>query len=188
MNRRGPFILQRKPIFVGCEGESERGYVAFLNRLARDAGKSVHLDPILLQPGGGDPLDLVKTAIKKYQAKVRIGRGPYKARLILLDTDKRGLTLNRDAQALQLADKAGFLLVWQNTCHEALLLRHLTQCQTLRPPSTPTANAQLTQRWPKYEKPMTAGELAEKLDIDAVRRAATVEPELAAFLDIVGLL
>jgi hypothetical protein len=38
MSRRRPFRQQRVPIFVGCEGESERGYVAFLGRLAEQAG------------------------------------------------------------------------------------------------------------------------------------------------------
>lgn len=64
MNRRRPYRQQRAPIFIGCEGESERGYVAFLGRLVEEAGLAVHLDPVLLQPGGGDPLGLVTVSCR----------------------------------------------------------------------------------------------------------------------------
>lgn len=55
----------RRSIFIGCEGESERGYVAFLGRLAEQVGLAVHLDPVVLQPGGGDPLAIVELAVKR---------------------------------------------------------------------------------------------------------------------------
>ncbi|MEY2926793.1 MAG: hypothetical protein RL367_1270 [Pseudomonadota bacterium] len=185
MNRRKPFIPQRMPIFVGCEGQSERGYIAFLGRLA---GSAVHLEAVVLQPGGGDPLSLVEKAIGKLEQKVRTRGIRYTARLILLDADKRGLKPKRDARALQLAKDEGILLVWQEPCHEALLLRHLDGRQNSRPPDTQTAIGQLKQQWRNYEKGMTVSQLEELLDLDAVRRASAVEPGLAKLLKVAGLI
>ena len=43
MRTRRAYIPQRRPIFVGCEGESEQGYAGFLQDLVREADLSVHL-------------------------------------------------------------------------------------------------------------------------------------------------
>ena len=185
--RRRPFIRQRTPIFVGCEGESERSYVTLLGRIADQAGLSVHLDPVLLRPGGGDPCALVELAVKRLKEKGR-GRGtPYRARFIMLDDDRLGQSAERDARAHSLAAQAKLIFLWQSPCHEALLLRHLADCAALRPPTTPIAEAALRQRWPDYGKGMAAAQLARRLDVAAVRRAAAVEPTFAEFVSTIGL-
>lgn len=187
MIRRHPRIQQRKPIFVGCEGESERGYVALLGRLAEQEGLAIHLDPVLLQPGGGDPCDLIELAARKLAEKGRARGIHYQSKLVLLDRDLIGRAPVRDARGLQAAQQSGLQLIWQSPCHEGFLLRHLELCQTLRPPTAPLALDQLRQRWPSYEKGMAA-QLAAHLDLAAVRRAAMVEPDLAKLLQIIGLL
>jgi len=50
------------------------------------------------------------------------------------------------------------------------------------------AEQQLAQRWPGYRKPMPAVRLAERIDLDALRRVQPVELELAEFLVAIGLL
>ena len=180
-------IPQRRRLFVGCEGESEQGYVALLARFADQARLAVHLDAVLLQPGGGDPLALVERAAAHADERSE-RRGAYERRFVLLDRDKYGQAPDRDQRIAALADAAALNLIWQRPCFEALLLRHLEGCAQLRPPSTPLAEAQLRQRWADYEKALPASRLAARLDLAAVKRVAHVEPDLAALLTVIGLL
>jgi hypothetical protein len=178
---------QRKRLFVGCEGESERGYAALLQRYAETDGALVHIDPVLLQPGGGDPCALVERALALLAQRERRHGDAYAARFVLLDTDKLGQSPQRDARARQLAGREGITLIWQEPCHEALLLRHLEHCANLRPATTPLALQQLAQRWPVYEKGMAAVRLAERINMAGVRRAAQGDDGLAALLAAIGL-
>ena len=50
------------------------------------------------------------------------------------------------------------------------------------------ATQMLKRVWTEYHKPMAAMHLASRIDLSAVRRAASVETALAAFLDQIGLL
>lgn len=188
MRRHRPFIPQRRPIFIGCEGESERGYVALLGRLADQASCPVHLDPVLLQPGGGDPLAIVQRAVQRLNERRRTRQVVYEAHFVLLDRDKWGQVPARDAQIAGIAQHADLQLIWQQPCHEGMLLRHLDNCAALRPPLTPVAEAQISLRWPGYQKPMAASDLAARLDKAAVLRAAAVEPDLARLIGAIGLL
>lgn len=188
MSRRRPFIPQRTPIFIGCEGESERGYVALLGRIAEQAGLAVHLDAVLLQPGGGDPRAIIDRGIQRLGERRRKRGSGYDAQFILLDDDRVGQAPRRDARLLAVAAAAGMRLVWQSTCHEALLLRHLENCATLRPQTTELAAAQLRQRWPDYRKPASAADLARRIDREALVRAAGVEPDLRVLLEAIGIM
>lgn len=180
MNRR-PYIPQRKRVFLGCEGESEQSYGRLLQALIDDRHHRVHIDSILLRPGGGDPLALVELALKKMQHAERRS-GPYAVRAILLDRDTFGQAPQRDQRAVAAAGQAKLRLLWQSPCHEAHLLRHLPDYGALRPPTTDLSVAQLAQAWPAYRKGMAAGRLAQILDEPAVTRAAATEPEFSAFL------
>jgi hypothetical protein len=44
IRRRRTTIVQRRPIFLGCEGESEQAYGQVLNDLLREAKQPFHLD------------------------------------------------------------------------------------------------------------------------------------------------
>jgi hypothetical protein len=188
MRRPRRIIPQRRRLFVGCEGESEQGYAAFLGRLIEASALAVHLETVLLQPGGGDPLAIVeRAAARADQIEARRG-DPFERRFVFLDDDKLGQAPQRDQRIAAAANAANLHLIWQRPCHEALLLRHLDGCAQLRPPTTAVSAQQLGQRWPTYAKGMPAVRLAEKLDLAAVTRAAAVEPELAVVLQVIGLI
>jgi len=185
--RRRPRRPPRARYFVGCEGESEQGYAALLQRLADQAGLWIHLDALVLQPGGGDPCAIIELAADRARRRERQHGRAYAHRIVLLDADKRGLQPDRDARGLNAAAAAGLTLIWQEPCHEALLLRHLEQCSQLRPPLSADALQQLTNRWPGYQKPMSAAKLAERIDTHALGRISQVEPGLGAFLALLNL-
>ncbi|WP_019831140.1 RloB domain-containing protein [Sphingomonas sp. PR090111-T3T-6A] len=180
-------VAQRRRLFVGCEGESEQAYVALLSRLAEAQRLSVHLDAVLLRPGGGDPLGLVELAVKKAAERER-KHGRFDARFVLLDNDRLGAAPARDARIDPAIAQAHLQLIWQHTCHEALLLRHLEGCTQLRPASTQLAIAALEARWPTYRKGMAAARLADRIELAAIERVSQVEPGLAALLDVAGFL
>lgn len=188
IGRRRAARPQRARIFAGCEGESEQGYFALLQRLADAAGLALHLDTVVLQPGGGDPLAIVELAVRRMTQRERQSGAPYTHRAILLDADKRGQKPQRDVRAAVIAAGAGITLIWQEPCHEAVLLRHLPNCAQLRPPLTPVACQQLVQRWPDYRKPMPAARLAQRIDAASLPQIRAVEGALAGFLVAIGLL
>jgi hypothetical protein len=187
MTRRRPIIEPKRPVYLGCEGESEAGYGQILNDLLRFANVSVHLRVDILAPGAGDPLTRVLRAVDRI-ASLERGRLRFHVRAILMDSDRaRGETL-RVARAADLAAQQGIRLIWQNPCHEALLLRHLSGFSDRRPPTSTAAAEALRQIWPEYLKPMARAQLARRINLDGVQRAAKVEPELFKFLTDIRLL
>lgn len=181
MMRRGR-IAPRRRVFVGCEGESERGYAALIASLLDERHQRFHLDLVPL--GGGDPLAIVETAERQIRQRVE-RRGSYAARFVLLDADKGDENPVRRDQAIGLAKKLNIRLIWQDPCHEALLLRHLPACEQKRPGSTAAAMQALRGHWPQYEKPMARVRLGERIDRDSVLRAQRVELELRDLLLVI---
>jgi hypothetical protein len=188
MRRPRRTIPQRRRLFVGCEGESERAYTALLARLVEEERLAVHLDAVLLQPGGGDPLAIVERAAARVAERESRRGDPYERRFVILDDDKLGQTPQRDQRIAGVAADAGLQIIWQSPCHEAVLLRHLDGCTQLRPPTTAVAGQQLVAQWPAYHKAMPAARLAERLDRAALARAAAAEVALAELLQVIGLL
>ena len=80
-------IPQRRRVYLGCEGASEQSYGKRLNEIADAAGLHLYIDCDVLQPGGGDPLALVESAIKRIRQRV-LRRGPFADCAVMLDTDK----------------------------------------------------------------------------------------------------
>ena len=175
---------QRRRFFVGCEGNSEVGYAAFIRLLAEEAGLAVHLDVRKCQ--GGDPLAIVEAAVQELRRR-KNRHGAYAGQAIFLDADRRGDIPDRTARADQLIREHEFRAIWSEPAFEALLLRHMPGCEQLKPATTALALQQLQDCWPRYGKAMTAKELRAKFDRAAVARAATVVPALRAFLDSIGL-
>lgn len=97
-------------------------------------------------------------------------------------------TAQKNAAAAALAAENGIdHLIWQEPDHEGFLLRHLPGCAQHRPP--PGASlAALRQHWPDYDKARSAQQLAVRLNIERVRAACAVEPELRSFLRALGML
>ncbi len=179
-------IPQRTRIYLGCEGQSEQSYGARLGQIAEAAGLHLHFDNDVLQPGGGDPLALVRLAIRRIEEK-EAKRGRFAFRAVLLDRDKVGSKPERDAQIEQLSRQSRLHLIWQEPCHEGFLLRHLEDQQTSRPVTSDLALRALKAVWVEYEKAMPAIHLASQIDLQAIRRASSVEAGLAAFLTQIGL-
>ncbi len=179
MVSRRPSVPQRRRIFLGCEGESERGYLALLTRLVEQRHRKVHLDAVVL--GGGDPLAMVEKAAAQHRR--RVARGQYVYRAILLDADKLGQVPERDQRAHRLAAKDGFELIWQEPCHEAFLMLHLADGTVACPQTTADADRALRRLWPTYEKPLPATRLGERIDRLAVLRARAMHEGLRRLLD-----
>jgi hypothetical protein len=186
MRRRRRVIPQRRRVYLGCEGESERGYGALVSRLLENRRRDVHLHVDLLRPGGGDPLALIELARKRIAEGERKSESAYVYRVVLMDADRLGQSALRDAQIAPTAQATRIQIIWQRPCHEALLLRHLEGCQQLRPPTSAQALAELQQRWPEYVKGMPALRLADQIDHAALQRVLQVEAELAGFLANIG--
>jgi hypothetical protein len=177
----------RRPIFVGCEGDGERSYIRLVQRIVDDLHHKVHLDPHPLQPGGGDPLALALRA-EQVITKFERTRVRYHEKYLLLDRDTLGNSPERDRQMRVVLDRIKARVIWQDPAREALILRHLPGCETRRPANTQIAMQQLRQQWPEYEKTMSAMQLARRIDLEALRRVATVDSGLRAFFTSIELI
>ena len=184
MRRRAHHRPERKPVFVGCEGASEVSYVAFLSDLAEAARLPVFIKPIALREG--DPLARVEKAIRLIDDN-REKRIDYAARFILMDSDQIAIAPERAAQAKLRATANKISIIWQDPCHEALLLRHFAGHETRRPRTAVASAKLLVKQWPGYQKAMSRQDIAKVLSLEAVRRAAAVQQELKSFLVLVGL-
>ena len=173
--------------FVGCEGNSEAEYAKLLGDFAKQFGAPAHLVIRRLFPGAGAPLARIKLAAKALERPVQKRRMPYAGRFILLDRDQIQDDRRMVEDAERLAGAHDIKLIWQEPCHEALLLRHLSGHAGDRPPTCGNAASMLRAVWPKYKKPMSAAGLSQRIDRAGLRRAAAVEPGLREFLDAIGL-
>lgn len=187
MRGRHSLIPPRRPVFVGCEGESETGYIGLLQDLLNAAAIPVHLVVENLGLGAGDPLSRIEMALRKLEHLRRTRTAPAE-RFVLLDHDQAAENPTRAHSAQRLASEHAILIIWQRPCFEALILRHLPQCAARRPPDTAEAERALKREWPEYEKPMTRAELARRIGLADVLRAAAVENELGALLERIGLM
>lgn len=184
--RRPPHIPQRRPVYIGCEGASEASYANLLQDMLRAADLPVHLVVDKLGPGAGDPLTRIGVARRRLYHLQRTRTAPAE-RFALLDSDQALSDPQRAGQACRMAADNDITIVWQHTCFEAVLLRHLQDCATRRPSDTPEAGRALKREWPGYQKPMPRAELARRIDQAALLRAANVEPELKILLSCLGL-
>lgn len=181
MSRKRPDIPRRKRVFVGCEGASEASYCRLLGRLAEGPPRvHIHLEPHILQPGAGDPLELVRTAIDKVRFEEN-RRSAYAVKAMLID---RG-SVEKCAAAQSLAALEQIQIIWQYPDHEAFLLRHLPNCQQKRPPAGASMVA-LRREWPTYIKALPMMGLAQKIALADVMAAAGVDEGLRKFLRSIG--
>lgn len=182
MSRR-PVIERRKRIFLGCEGESEQAYGAFLQRLCDNAGLSVQIVARNLQPAG-DPTAIARRAVAS--AIAENAKAPITARAILIDADRLADLADRGQAAQRLLDQARFITIWQHPDHEGFLLRHLPGHGMDDPPRGRSFEA-LQAVWPRYHKAMASRDLGLMLDHDAILRAGRFVPEFQKLLQMIRL-
>lgn len=171
-------------VFVGCEGESEQGYVALLQRFADERGASVHADAKVV-PRAGDPLTLVSRAIDLMAQGERGSKPAYSIRFLVLDTDLFGQNAERDAQIPNLVSRHNLVLVKQRCCFEASLLRHIDGHENDDPPNAAIALTRLQHAWPDYKKGLPALQLQRRICLEDVQRAAQ-NPRNADFLALIN--
>jgi hypothetical protein len=176
--------IVRTRIAVGCEGQSERAYSAWLQRLVEELKLPLFLDSILNVPGGGDPLYIVRARIAE-MARREARHGRYERKAIILDHDTSLLYLAKREEAIRFAAEANVTLIWQDPDHEALLLRHCEGCAAHRPPRGESIR-RLRERWPGYQKPSDALALSRLFQLEHLRSACATERELARFLREIG--
>ena len=162
-------------------------YAGLLQDMLRNASLPVHLIIEVLGPGAGDPLARIEMAVRRL-SHLRRTRTEPAHRSALLGSDQAQRDTHRAEQARRLAADNDIIIVWQRTCFEALLLRHLQDRDTHRPPDTPEASRALKREWPDYQKPMSRTAVSRRIDQAAILRAAAVEPELKMMLRCLGLI
>jgi hypothetical protein len=117
-------------------------------------------------------------------AELERRRAPFVHKAILLDWGSA--QKNQEAQALASANGIEHV-IWQAPDHEAFLLRHIEDCQQLRPPAG-ASMAALQRKWPNYRKGQTQIQLAQRIALSDIKKTCTVEPELRRFLLAIGML
>lgn len=177
-------LQKKKLVLLGCEGKSERAYAALLNRFVYEADLPVQIQSRSLEHAG-DPLSRVKLLLKK----IRIEGKQFQWMGILLDSDQiQGERAgSRAREARRLAREHDINLVWQNPCHEGLLLRHMPGQEKIQPVNCADAKKKLVAVWREYRKPMIAEQLSNRIRLEDVQRAARTEPDLKKLLQATGL-
>jgi hypothetical protein len=170
-------IPKRLRFYLGCEGQSEVSYIAWIQDLceAENIRIAVERDDL----SSGDPLSRVIEAIRRIKQK-EAGREPFKACFILLDRDQADADLHK-------AENNGIGLVWQRPCHEGFLLRHFAGHENDLPANCALADQTLKNVWPIYDKPMDKRDLSRGLSKQEVVRAANNDPAFANLLSAFGL-
>ncbi|MCC7167005.1 MAG: hypothetical protein IT565_05495 [Rhodospirillales bacterium] len=170
-------------VLCAVEGESEKGYVRWLNLLAQNQKVFVSFKVELI--GGGDPFDLIGRAIELKETKKRCG-AYFNHYALVFDTDRLGVNREKDPQALAFAKRKNLVLVRQEPCHEALLVRHFSGYETRQPPNKRESTRMLRESWPEYREGLDALSYESVFNESHLRCARSVEPDLDALLKMVG--
>jgi hypothetical protein len=178
-------IPSRRPVFLGCEGESEQAYCIVLGDIIKQTVNNVHLEAMLLGEGAGNPLAKMKKAIKKIEQYERT-RSKFWKKAVLIDSDLIDHDLELKILTENLASSRGIRIIWQQPCHEAFLLRHLPNCSQLRPPTSVLATRELMVKWQNYKKPMSGIQIAKSINRVGLEQASSVEAEFRGFLNDLG--
>jgi hypothetical protein len=178
---------QKAPIFVGCEGRSEMGYVRWLRNMVLDQNLPFHIEPYDLGQGAGEPVSRIAMAVDRIN-QLEKSRIAFTRKFLFLDTDQLAGDAAREELAKRRATENNIVVIWQHPTHEAFLLRHLPNCLTNQPPDKRRADVALAKKWAGYQKPLTPDQIERRLDIEAAWRVSTRLPELEDLLRAIGLL
>ena len=180
-------ISRRKRILILCEGNSERGYAVLLQRLADANGRSVHIEPLVIK--AGNPLDLMNRAMAEIERIQNRNRSRLGHKYLMLDTDLLDNGQEHHQIMNRHAGNAGIKLVRQKVCFEAFLLRHFEGHRSDDPATSIDALERLRKVWPDYRKGASAMELAKRIGLADVRRAAEcrLNADIVSLIDVIGL-
>ena len=179
-----PSVPRRKRFFIGAEGESEKSFARWLERLRNHPNPIVHLDIAVCD--GGDSLAIANHAVNRYRKHTH-ERGKFAAGLILLDSDriKQDRSNNRDPD-IALKDQRGIRLVYLTPNLEGLLLRlHAGHEQEFV--ATDKALRALRKQWPEYKKPVSTDALEARFSLSDLQRASRHDTDLRKVLTTLGL-
>jgi len=171
---------QLKRVFLGCEGDSERSYGAWLQAVAEDNNIRITIDTYPDTGGGNQPYDIIERCISEMLLRER-RYGPYFARAILLDSDNINNDLEQNNSAIERARAHNVRVVLQDFEHEAFLLRHIAGHEHTRP-NKGEGRAALQNAWPEYRRKFGKVQLYDKFGLEDLRRVCIVEAELREFL------
>ncbi|MFT4181144.1 MAG: RloB domain-containing protein [Rhizobium sp.] len=187
MKRKRAHIPIRTPIFLGCEGESEQGYGAFLNDIVRARDLAFHIEVVNLNPGAGDPLARVKKAVQEIKKRSQ-RRAEFSYRALMMDDDQIAGSVQKRQAVESLATENDISIIWQSPCHEAFLLRHFAGRQNANPPDSATSLTNLRQEWENYQKPMGRLEISRHIEFAGVERVSNQHASFAALLRFLTLI
>lgn len=177
--------VRRKPVFFGCEGESEQAYGRVLGEVIEQRVHNVHLEVTLLGEGAGSAPAKIQKALKKIEHYERT-RSKFWRKAVLMDSDIVQWDDEQRTIAENLAASHEIRVIWQSPCHEAFLLRHLPNCAQRRPPTSAVAKSALIAQWQEYQKPMSRYQLGMRISSDSISQAISVENEFRLFLSDIG--
>lgn len=173
----------RHPVFVGCEGKSELGYVRWLNRLATFENIPVAITARNMK--GGDPEAIAYGTVKSLR-KIAGGPATFNKKYLFLDFFCNARTREKIKAARRIAKRNGISIMWQPICHECFLAKHFVETERRNPRTADECEATLRVVWPDYRKGLDATEYEKHLAVDNLVRARANLPELDAFLRDIG--
>ncbi|WP_425403807.1 RloB domain-containing protein [Hwanghaeella sp.] len=149
--------IKRKPThFVGCEGQSEVGFVAWFHQHMNNTGRDVALSRSRCTEGDG--FEVVRKAISEMN-RLQKASGKFRSCWVMVDDDKWE---GKKAAALQLARREGIEPIIANDNFEAFLGR-LVACDLSI--GAERARQFLVNAWPNYQKGLDKTSLAEKTEL-----------------------
>ena len=176
-------VPRRKRIFVAAEGAGEQSLARWLQAVCDDKDLHLHLD--ISVTGGGDTRAVVEYAVDRRRRR-NDSQIQDKGALVFLDSDRLATDRANGRDPEMVMGRGDLQLVYLRPSLEGLLIRlhsgHETQFQA------DAAKMRLGRLWPEYEKPMSAGALADRFGLDDLRRAARHDDGLRAALTLLGLL
>ena len=175
----GRRIPRRRRIFVGAEGESERAFAAWLQRLCDAEVRRLHLE--IFVAGGGDGVSVAERCAKAIRKNK-----PHDKRLVLLDSDRLAEDRRKGRDPAPVAAGAGIELVLLEPNLEGLILR-LHEGWETRKPAPGSVESDLKKLWLGYRKPPSADDLESRFGVDDLRRAARYDEYLRTLLKALEL-
>lgn len=175
---------QLKRVFLGCEGDSEQSYGAWIQAIAEDLRLPITIDTYNASGINNLPHQIIKRCLDQIPRREK-RRGKYFVRGILLDSDNLGIETELNQDTIDLAINKNIHVIFQEYEHEALLLRQIPGHSRDRP-AIGEGREKLQAAWPEYRRSQGKIQLYEKFTIDDIKRVCTVEPVLQAFLQSIG--